>query len=434
MTINRMEKFTAAVLVTFALMAAEGATRLVRVADRQIVEASREITSRPFPITQKKQAYRALEAGAKYVETSFILGDSFDIPLHDAGVKTIFTCTNRLQLQAAVDLGAKYIRTDEPETVVRWLEEREARARACVHRRDFRVRDPYILADSETKTYYLYATKSPYLDVPYARGVTVRTSKDLTHWSPPKEVMSVPTALQCRTVWAPEVHRYNGAYYLFTTLSFYPSEEDRIPILADDPNWKPKDDIKPGRRGVWVYKSDSPLGPFLPVSDGSVTPRHWMALDGTLLVDQGRPYMVFCHEWVQTKWGRMDVAEMAPDLSRFIEEPKVLFESRAAGPEAGYVTDGCFCYRSPKTGKLYMIWSPFYKKNYTIFCCESATGRAKGPWVRQRMIFEKNGGHGMIFRTFEGDLKLTLHQPNRRGYERMVFFDVVETAEGLIVP
>ena len=409
------------------------AEALVRVKDRKIVDEAREIRSRPFRLEWKSHAYRAMEAGAEYVETGAVLGDAFDIPLHDSGVKMIFNCTNIVDVQAAVELGAKYIRTRDPDAVTARLAELEAQYRRPVRNSEFRIRDPYVFADEETKTYYLYETKPPYFGAPYARGVNVRTSKDLETWSPLKEVMSVPTNLRCRTVWAPEVHKYDGAYWLFTTLSFYPSPEDDIPVLSDDPDWKPKDNIKPARRGTWVYKADSPLGPFRPVTDGSVTPRNWMALDGTLLVDGGKPYMVFCHEWVQTKWGRVDIAEMAPDLSRFIGEPKVLFESTATGPGGGHVTDGCFCYRSPKTGKLYMIWSPFYKRNYTVFCCESATGRAEGPWINQHPIFEKNGGHGMIFRTFGGKLKLVLHQPERRGYERIAFFDVDDTDEGLVV-
>ena len=406
---------------------------LVRVSDRVMVDEARELRSRPMRLTRKSQAYRALEAKAEFVETDSVLGDAFDIPLHDAGVKMIFRCTNLVDLQAAVDLGAKYIRTGTPEAVREKLAAIEDARRRPVNRNEFRIRDPYILADPATRTYYMYETRSPYFGEPYARGVDVRTSRDLETWSPIHEVMSVPTNLQCRTVWAPEVHIYRGAYYLFTTLSFYPSPADDIPIMTDDPAWKPADNIKPCRRGVWVYRADSPLGPFLPVADGSLTPRNWMALDGSLLVDGGKPYMVFCHEWIQTKFGRIDIAEMSGDLSRLVGEPKVLFDSRAVGPEGGRVTDGCFCYRSPKTGRLFMIWSTFYRRNYTVFSCESANGGAEGPWIGQKLIFERNGGHGMLFRTFDGGLKLVLHQPERRGYERVAFFDVMDGDDGLSV-
>ncbi|UKI17739.1 MAG: hypothetical protein L6V80_06255 [Bacteroidales bacterium] len=40
-----------------------------------------------------------------------------------------------------------------------------------------------------------------------------------------------------------------------------------------------------------------------------------MALDGTLWVEDGKPYMVYCHEWVQVMDGEMKVVELTRDLS-----------------------------------------------------------------------------------------------------------------------
>ena len=62
------------------------------------------------------------------------------------------------------------------------------------------------------------------------------------------------------------------------------------------------------RRGTWIYASDTPAGLFRPVSDTPATPEDMMALDGTLFMDGDRPYMVFCHEWVQAKVGGMCAA------------------------------------------------------------------------------------------------------------------------------
>lgn len=438
----KLDRFTGAcavvpcVLVLLTSMTCSAVCKeglLVRVHDRNVVDEAAEIHSKPYQVKHRSHVFRALEAGAEYVETDSVLGDAFMIPLHDNGVKTIYRCTNIVDVQAAVDLGAKYIRTGDPESVRRELSRLEGTRSRPLKCKEFRIRDPYVFVDPVTKTYYMYETKSPYFGEPYARGVNVRTSRDLVTWSPLKEVMSVPTNLHCRTVWAPEVHEYKGAYYLFTTLSFYPTPHDDVPVLSDDPEWKPKDNIAMCRRGTWVYKADRPDGEFRPVTDGSVTPRNWMSLDGSLLVDEGKPYMVFCHEWTQIKYGRIDIARMSDDLSRLVEEPKVLFDSRVVGPAGGHVTDGCFCYRSPKTGRLFMIWSTFYNRGYTVFSCESKSGHAYGPWTDQKPIFEKNGGHGMIFRTFDGGLKLVLHQPERRGYERVAFFDVIDGEDGLAV-
>ena len=34
-----------------------------------------------------------------------------------------------------------------------------------------------------------------------------------------------------------------------------------------------------------------------------------MCLDGTLWVEDGKPYMIYCHEWVETVDGEMDLGE-----------------------------------------------------------------------------------------------------------------------------
>ena len=169
-----------------------------------------------------------------------------------------------------------------------------------------------------------------------------------------------------------------------------------------------------------------------------------MALDGTLWVEEGRPYMVFCHEWVQTEDGTMEVVELRPDLSAMASQPRTLFcgsapdwstgIEHASGLPKGYITDGCFLYRT-KTGKLLMIWSSFSNGDYAIGIAESVTGSVKGPWLQQeKPLFVKNGGHGMIFRTLDGALKLVLHQPNSPlGAERAKIFEIEDTGDTLVL-
>ena len=41
-------------------------------------------------------------------------------------------------------------------------------------------------------------------------------------------------------------------------------------------------------------------------------------------------------------------------------------------------------------------------------------------------LFRKDGGHGMIFRTKEGKILLSLHNPNHTPQERPRFFEIVE--------
>jgi hypothetical protein len=42
------------------------------------------------------------------------------------------------------------------------------------------------------------------------------------------------------------------------------------------------------------------------------------------------------------------------------------------------------------------------------------------------MLFEENGGHGMIFTALDGKKYVTLHSPNRTPNERPCFFEVEE--------
>ena len=295
---------------------------------------------------------------------------------------------------------------------------------ATYARADFRIRDPFVLADGGT--YYLYESK------PWdgGRGVFVRTSADLERWTEKRQVMRVADNVPVRKVWAPEVHRFNGVYYLFVTLTLekgaYPIET----IVAGH-----EDMVEP--RGVWVYRAEKPTGPFTPVKNGPVPPQGWMTLDGTLWVEDGVPYMVFCHEWCQMKDGRMCYAPLAADFASFTAVPKEMFKASDAMPGAGFITDGPYLHRSQKTGALHMIWSNTVKRSdgkdpdYCVFVRTASGGRLAGPWSKDGMLFSANGGHGMIFKTFDGRLMLTLHQPNRTPDERMALFEVEDSGETL---
>jgi len=114
-----------------------------------------------------------------------------------------------------------------------------------------------------------------------------------------------------------------------------------------------------------------------------------------------------------------------------------MFKASDAMKDAGVITDGPFLYRSPKSGALYMIWSNTIKRDakkdpdYCIFVRKSPNGRLAGPWLKDEILFGKNGGHGMIFKTFDGRLMLTLHQPNNTPNERMALFEVEDTGAAL---
>ena len=284
---------------------------------------------------------------------------------------------------------------------------------------DINIRDPFILV--EDGTYYMYASST----VDGIGGVAVYTGKDLQHWSGKVQVMTLPEGNWSRGyVWAPEVHKYNGRYYLFATIN-------------EHTQWKMSREDWPDYiyRATQIFCSDSPTGPFVPTSALPQTPMDYMALDGTLFVEDGEPYMVFCHEWVQIEDGTVEYVRLDDNLSKAVSSPARMFcGSSCCVAEPGhpsYVTDGCFMYRT-KTGKLLMIWASFGPEGYAECIAESLTGKLSGPWRQQsEPLFRQNGGHAMIFTDLEGRLRLVLHAPNDGGLERAVIFTLEDTGETL---
>ena len=278
---------------------------------------------------------------------------------------------------------------------------------------DINIRDPFILL-YENK-YYMYGTRGSEAWTEKSTGLDVYVSEDLENWTEIKDVFLPPESFWAdRNFWAPEVHFYNGSFYMFVSF---------------------KNETK--MRGTQILKADKPEGPFLPHSDGPVTPEDWMCLDGTLVVDNGKPYIVFCHEWVQVKDGEVWALELTPDLKEAVGEPVYLF--KASEPywvdktRETFVTDGPFAYRT-ENGKLLLIWSSFYNHEYCQAMVYSDNGHINGKWIHcNRLLFEKNGGHGMIFKTRENELKLILHSPNENPLERPVMFDIKEENNELYI-
>lgn len=276
------------------------------------------------------------------------------------------------------------------------------------------LRDPCVLFDKGV--YYVYGTGwNCYRNA---------TGSLETGWEGPFSVVSMPAGHESEggCHWAPEVHRYGDALYMFTT------------YLSN----------KTGRRGCTVLKAENPLGPFVEISDGPVTPRDWDAIDATLYVDEnGRPWMVFVHEWTSTDdgVGRMAAARLSDDLTRLVSEPVELFRADDPSWSSNRVTDGCWMRRTAR-GSLLMIWSNFADDGYCVGVARSLTGLVTGPWIQENeRLYAKSmgapydGGHGMIFTHTDGQLYLSLHSPNNASAgrpEKPVFIPIRETDDSLV--
>lgn len=283
---------------------------------------------------------------------------------------------------------------------------------------EINIRDPYIL--KHEGQYYLYGTRSATC-WGLADGFDAYVSEDMENWRGPIEIIHNDGSFWAdRNYWAPECHFYKGAFYLFAS---FKSADKHL--------------------GTQILKATAPTGPFLPHSDGPITPSDWECLDGTFYVNQkGTPYMIFSRSFMQEKEGGMYAVELSADLKAPIGSPKTLFQSVQANwakpvPFAKqefdmdgdvYFSDGPFLHRT-KTGELLMLWSSWGTCGYAMGIARSDNGEIDGNWTQEETaLFAENGGHGMIFTTFEGVLTLVLHYPNDKLAEKPCFCELEEVS------
>lgn len=289
-----------------------------------------------------------------------------------------------------------------------------------------RLSDPAILADKETEMYYMTGT-----------GGRLWKSKDLAQWIGPYKVVEIDTNSWMGPkpmIWAAELHRYKDKYYYFATFT---NEDIKIDTVREN--------IIP-RRASHVLVSDQPDGPYVPMQDATYLPAESPTLDGTLWIENGKPYMIYCGEWLQNWNGTMSKIELKPDLSGTIGQSDTLFRafdspwSRELNSEGdtlpSKVTDGPWLFKT-QTGTLGMLWTSWVHDVYTQGVAYSESGTLDGPWVQEKKpITAPNFGHGMLFRTLEGKLLMSVHS-HRNVDGRYIrypnLFEVDDSGDKLVV-
>lgn len=286
--------------------------------------------------------------------------------------------------------------------------------------------DPCILPDPQTHLYYMTGT-----------GGKLWKSKDLKYWEGPFTVAETDSKSwmgEQPMIWAAELHYYHDKYYYFATFT---NKNTLIDHYRGN-------NIE--RRACHVLVSDKAEGPYRPMADPKYLPAEKATLDGTLWIDTNdKPYMVYCHEWLQNWNGTIEKIELKPDLSGTLGEGKILFRAsdspwsreRLNGKIVpNRVTDGPYLFKT-QTGKLGMIWTSWIYDVYTQGVAYSESGTLDGPWIQEKNpITPPNFGHGMLFRTFEGKLLMSVHshQDINGHYHRVPhLFEVDDSGDKIIV-
>jgi arabinan endo-1,5-alpha-L-arabinosidase len=286
---------------------------------------------------------------------------------------------------------------------------------------DMHWRDVCIFPDSASGYYYMIG--------PGGKSVLSYRSKDLIHWKDPRTIFEIPGnfwgKIDIVNIWAPELHYHEGKYYLFLTFNTDNKFDEQWP------NWRPR-----VTRGSQILVSDSLTGPFKSFQNHSTLPVDMMTLDATLWVEDGKPYIVYAHEWVQISNGTMEYMQLKGDLSETIGDPVLMFRGNAAPWVLASKTEGCFVTDGPylwknKSGRLMIIWASYGEGGYTEGVAFSESGKLAGTWIQQSdPLYSDDGGHGMLFETFEGKLMMVRHSPNNRN-SRPHIFEMEDTGDAL---
>lgn len=255
------------------------------------------------------------------------------------------------------------------------------------------MRDPWVLPHDGI--YHLFGTTGDAWGKEGGGFIGYR-STDLTHWTVTGQALPVDgkPAWADYHFWAPELYERDGRFHLC-----FSGKTDH------------------SCRGTGMAVSDSPLGPFRPLSDTPLTPPDWECLDGHLFRDtDGTEWFIFVHEWVQAPLGEMWIQRISPDYTQLVGEKHLLFRGEDA-PWSNKVIDGPMMV--VEDGRYHLFWSSFNEQDG--YCCGVATADALlGPYTQSaEPVIRNDGGHNCVFRGFDGQLYTSFHRPNKAPDERV---------------
>jgi arabinan endo-1,5-alpha-L-arabinosidase len=256
---------------------------------------------------------------------------------------------------------------------------------------DVPVHDPAMIRQGDT--YYLFAT---------GRGIVVWSSHDLVHWKREKPIFAAPPAWAVAAVptftghiWAPDISRFEGKYYLYYAVSAFGKNTSCIGVATNttldpaDPKFKWEDHGK-------VIQS-------VP----GVTP--WNAIDPNLITaDDGTPYLAFGSFWdglkiVKLTADRLGLAESLDALPTLASRKSDPNAPNPPAPPGNPVDAGGNAIEAPfifKHGGSYFLFASI------DYCCRGPksdykmiVGRAKtpaGPYLDRAGVPLAHGGGSLL--------------------------------------
>lgn len=287
--------------------------------------------------------------------------------------------------------------------------------RTTLKTEEIRTRDPFVCVDQNTKSYYIVTTSTQ--NGSYA--LRAFESKDLENWTERQNLYVGNEGWMAQMDpktdhwWAPDTYLYKGKWYTIITVACKAHNKVNFCTLLEGGK-TPSDPYK------MVIKDGEPI---------CLTPPGQQCLDGSLYIDQkGKPWLVYSLEWngadVQDHIGETWAIRLKKDLKGTIGKPIRLFRASEAtwryDANGVMVVDAPFLWPDKESGNLICLWSSFNNGVYCVGQAISKSGKIEGPWEHLPDPIYMNGGHEMIFKDLEGNLKMSLHHNNNDARVKIV--------------
>lgn len=257
-----------------------------------------------------------------------------------------------------------------------------ARSLVAEQPRQVSIHDPAMAREGDT--YYLFST---------GPGITCYSSQDMKTWKlrgrvfPGDPVWAKRVAANFNGhIWAPDIIRHDGKYYLYYSVSAFGKNTSAIGVTTNRTLDPDSSDFKWEDQGI-VLQS-------IPGRD------LWNAIDPNIIVDgHGTPWMSFGSFWSGVKLVRLDVswtalAEPQEWYSIAKRERSVLLDDRDPGPAE---LEAPFIFRKGDYYYLFVSWGKCclgVESTYRIM-----VGRAKdvrGPYVDKEGRNLAEGGGSLL--------------------------------------
>ena len=264
------------------------------------------------------------------------------------------------------------------------------------------IGDPFVLYDEASGKYYMYCTGGKF---------KCWSSDSFSSWSYEGDAYTATEkSFGTQSYWAPEVYKWNGAYYMVYSAA-RPAEGSLSSTGL--------------RHSIGLAKADSPAGPFTDVYDHPLYAPDYSVIDASLLFDDdGKIYLFYakdCSENVVDgkKTSQVFGIELAQDLSGTVGEPVLLATPQAAWEKQSGSTlwnEGPCVFK--QNGTYYLLFTANYYASaaYSVGYATSAsplgtyTKAAENPILRGDGVYTSGTGHCSVTRSPDGsELYLVYH-------------------------